>query len=101
MTILGYVGVFVSASIFFAALAAQIAIWQLGQVWAEDNRKYQRTSFWEFLKFWKLRPEGAPMAGIIGGGNFLAHVLGFFAPLAIPLIFVLAWLKLLRWHASP
>jgi hypothetical protein len=99
MTVLGFAGFSVSALILFGALAAQIAIRKIEHKWLTEHIEYRPNTPWH--KWYdpnsqrKRNTHGPHLAGVVGGGSLTAHVLGFSAPLLIPLVFMAAWWILL------
>ena len=88
MLIIGCLGFSISTSIFLGAFGAQRAIGKIEKKWLSQNPEYKP-------KPGKSDTNGPDLPGLIGGGSPLAHWLGFGAPIAIPVVFVVAWFFLL------
>ena len=89
VVIIGWVGLSVSALILLGALGAQVAITLLNRKWESGHEEYKPTSRS------KWNANGPHLPGLIGGGNRVAHGLGFGAPILIPICFMVAWLILI------
>jgi hypothetical protein len=72
-----WVGLLMALFVWFAVIAAKIALEQLHKDWNQICRNY---------------PDQPQLPDVAGAGVPMAVRLGFYAPLAIPLIFILAWL---------
>jgi hypothetical protein len=78
VTVIPWVGVLMAFFVWLAVVAAKIALEQLHEDWKEKIRpKY---------------PEEPHLPDVAGAGVSMAVRLGFYAPLVIPLTFVVAWL---------
>jgi hypothetical protein len=78
-----WLGMFMSIFVLLAVLGAKLSLEQLGEDWKKIEFKY---------------PEEPFLPSPAGGGVPMAVRLGFYAPLAIPAIFVAAWFYILLPH---
>lgn len=94
MIVLAWLGVGVSGGVYVSIRAARIAIEELVTKWHELYGKEYNPNPTD-----PIRPKdnihGPYLPGLIGGGNFQAHKLGFYAPLLVPFAFIAAWLLLI------
>lgn len=112
MMAIGCAGFIVTLLVFFAALGAELAINNICGKWNKDHPEYAHgpelsgdarsvrklVALFRSIRHGKLDAKHDThephLPGIIGGGRRGAHVLGFGAPIAIPIFFMAAWVLL-------
>jgi hypothetical protein len=81
------VGLWVSLGVYVSVSAARIAIEELERKWQVLYQEYVRVATPATFV--------PPLPGMTGGGSALAHRLGFWAPAALPIGFIAAWVVLI------
>jgi hypothetical protein len=95
--VLPLVGVFVAIVGFLGTLAARKAISQLESDWNQRFMGVKNPKDADAVKA-ALNAVTPFLPNVTGGGDPKAHFLGFWAPLALPWIFIFAWLGLLGYE---
>lgn len=81
------VGLWVSLGVYISVSAARIAIEEIEKQWLALYQEYTKAA--------KPNQYVPSLPGMTGGGSALAHRWGFWAPAALPIGFIAAWVLLI------